>query len=167
MRPIILLFILLSLPIYFMFSSESSDSVSTENPKQYCNTRFDFCLKYPDQLFTKSLAADNGDGIRLSSEDGKLYVEASGSFNVLDWTLTDIHNFYYDGLKGKYPDVETISFQISAIRSESVFRYGKELRYYETVLQNDHYATLVIAVPQGMEEMLISLKKEITLAVQI
>jgi len=167
MRLFIHLFILFLLPVFFMFSSGSSPSHSKETPKQYCNTRFDYCLKYPEQLFPKSFISDNDDGIRLASEDGKLHVEASGSFNILEWQLVDIHNAIYDDLMLKYPDITTTSFDIWTNRSESVFRYGNQVSYYENILLHDHYVTLVITVPQGMEALLISLKNEVAIAAQI
>lgn len=167
MRFIIHFLILFSIPAYFKVSSGNSESHPKATTKQYCNDRFDFCLKYPEQLFTKSWVADNNDGIRLGSEDGKLYVEASGSNNILNWQLVDIHNAYFDGLKDQYPDIETMSFQVLGNRSESVFRYDKQVAYYENVLRDGHYITLIIKVPQGMEALLISLKNEVALAVQI
>ena len=150
-----------------MFSSGSSLSHSKETAKQYCNNRFGYCLKYPEQLFPKSFVADNDDGIRLASEDGKLHVEASGSYNIMEWELVDIHNAIYDDLMLKYPDIITTSFDIWANRSESVFRYGNQVSYYENILLNDQYITLVISVPQGMEALLVSLKNEVAIAVQI
>lgn len=167
MRPLINLSIMLLLPLAIGFSSYDG-TPTTAAPRdtgRYCNARFDFCLNYPDQLFTQKAKSDNDDGVRLTSADGKLCVEVSGSYNVANWSLTDIYDFTFQDITADHPDeVKYISYNIGKTSYEATFQYANELHYYHTVLlQNNSFVTLLISVPLGMEAMLDNLKGDVSL----
>ena len=151
-----------------MFISFSSKNLHLETDGKYCNARFDFCIQYPSTLLTEKTMSDNDDGIRLTSKDGKVCAEASGAYNVGNWSLTDIYDFTFQDITADYPDqVRYISYNIGKTSYEATFQYGNELHYYKTMLHHDNsYVTLMIAVPKGMEELLNSLKKEMSLDLQ-
>ena len=170
MRPLINLSILCILPFAISFSSydqEPSPAAAREDGK-YCNARFDFCVQYPSLLLTEKKVSDNDDGIRLTSTDGKVCAEVSGAYNVGNWSLTDIYDFSFQDITADHPEeVKYISYTIGKTSYDAVFQYGNELHYYKTVLHRDNsFVTLMIAVPMNMQELLNSLKEEMSLELQ-
>ncbi len=169
MRPLINLSIMLLLPMVIGFSSyhgASAPASASREDGRYCNARFDFCLNYPNQLFTQKDKSDNDDGVRLTSADGKFCLEASGSYNVANWSLTDIYDFTFQDITADHPDeVKYISYNIGKTSYEATFQYANELHYYHTVLlpSNNSFVTLLIFVPIGMESMLDNLKDDVSL----
>lgn len=168
MRPLINLSILFMLPLAIGLSSYDDDqpSPSASNDKgRYCNDRFDFCIKFPAVLLTNKTVSDNDDGIRLTSTDGKVCAEASGAYNVGNWSLTDIYDFTFQDITADYPDeVRYLSYNIGKTSYDATFQYGKELRYYKTILhKNNSMVSMMIAVPEGMEALLNTLKEDIVL----
>jgi hypothetical protein len=96
-----------------------------------------------------------------------MYVEAFGAYNVMEWTPEDIYFFLDGNLKGDYAIVKELSHNIHDDYYEAVYRVDDELRYYKSLMLDNSYATLVISVPKGMEELLNSLKNEVQLTVHI
>ncbi len=152
----------MALPLVIGFTSTKKTTDS-----QYCNSRFNFCMEYPEDLFSKKFESDNGDGVHIFSKNEDMYVEAFGSYNVMNWTPEDIYFFLGDNLKGDYTIVKELSHHIGDDSYDVVYRVDDELRYYKSLLQNNSYLTLVISVPVGMEELLNSLKNEVILTVNI
>ncbi len=169
MRPLINLAIIFVLPFAISSSSieydnakEPASTVEKDNGK-YCNARFDFCARFPDLLLTEKIIADNDDGIRLTSKDGKVCAEISGIHNVGNWSLTDIYDFTFEDITSDYPDdVKYVSYHIGKTSYDAIFEYAGEMRYYKTLLhRNNSIVTLMIAVPKGMESLLTDLKEAI------
>jgi hypothetical protein len=170
MKPLINLAILFVMPLAIGFSSydNAPATAAASSDGRYCNARYDFCVDFPKELFTKKITSDNEDGIRLTSYDGKVCVEASGVHNVGNWSITDLYDFTFQDITADYPDeVQYLDYEIGKKQYEATFKYANELHYYKTVLQdNNCYVTLMIAVPQGSQKLLNSLKKQVTLELQ-
>ncbi len=105
-------------------NTDRRDQKSTPSTKYYSklgfykNTRFGFSGKYPKKLFTNESHSDNGDGVRLTNNDGTVGCSFYGSYNVLDSSI------------GKRYNEELISTKNSN---------GKEITY--KVLRENWFAT--------------------------
>lgn len=152
---------MLAFPALIAYSS--AGNFKPEDTNQYCNTRFNFCIEYPEQIFTEGFEADNSDGVRLNSAADNISLEISGSYNVLNWSQQEAYFFYIEQLKDKDPDVRELSNKTGENYFESVFHVGDKLEYYKVILHGGAYITLIITVPEGMEEMLSSIKDEVRL----
>ena len=62
---------------------------SQENYKTYVNARFDYSISYPANLLIPQGEADNADGQRFLSKDGKAELRVWGSYNVSNEKLKD------------------------------------------------------------------------------
>lgn len=166
MKPIINFAILLVMPMAIGFSS-IKDTIhhNTAPDGRYCNARFDFCVNFPEALFTKQISSDNDDGIRLTSADGKVRVDVSGAYNVGNWSVVDMYEFALNDIDADHPEkVKHFGHEIGKTYYEATFEYGNELYFSRTVLHhNNTYITLTIAVPADMEGLLDSLKDEVQL----
>jgi hypothetical protein len=167
MKPLINLSILFILPLAIGSSTYGASIAASRDDGNYCNARYDFCVSFPSELFTKKLTSDNDDGIRLTSTDGKVCVEASGAYNVGNWSITDLYDFTFQDITADHPDVvKYVDYKIGKNAYEATFQYANELHYYKSVLhRNNTYITLMIAVPLGMEGLLDNLKEEVLLEV--
>lgn len=165
MQTIINFFLMLALPSLIAYSSASSSAEMREN--QYCNTRFNFCIEYPSQVFTSGFEADNSDGVRLYSADKDVSLEISGSYNVLNWSQEEAYFFYVEQLKEQHPNVRELSNKSGSNYFESVFKVGDKLEYYKVVIQDDAYITLILTVNEGMQEMLNAIRDEVRITTNI
>ena len=162
MKLIINLSILFILPLAFGSSTYEASISASRNNGNYCNARYDFCVSFPEELFTKKVTSDNDDGIRLTSTDGKVCVEVSGAHNVGNWSITDLYDFTVQDITADHPDiVRYVDYKIGRNSYETTFQYANELHYYKSMLHhNNTYITMMIAVPLGMESLLNKLKDE-------
>ncbi|MFT3743665.1 MAG: hypothetical protein QM785_05145 [Pyrinomonadaceae bacterium] len=62
------------------------------NYESYSNTRFEYDLKYPADLFTPQEESQNGDGRAYLSKDGTAKVLVWGQYNALFKTLKTAYN---------------------------------------------------------------------------
>lgn len=69
----------------FIAEPDVGSADNTFKCKAYSNPRFGYQLSYPD-IFTKSSASDNGDGISLQSGNGSATLKIWGSYNINDST---------------------------------------------------------------------------------
>lgn len=169
MRPLINFSILLLLPLVIGFSSRNATIASgtghaADNDHTYCNARFDFCLQYPDAIFTQSVKSDNDDGISLYSEDGLMRAKAYGAYNIEGATMEGLYQMLVNELATTNSNLVIMSNDVGKTAYEATFLGDKEMYYYRIVTHPDNIIlTLMIAVPNGMEEMLHSLQKDMVL----
>ncbi|MBR9921230.1 MAG: hypothetical protein GYB31_10360 [Bacteroidetes bacterium] len=161
MRILASFLIILCMP--FIYSSAKS----AEEARSYCNDRFGFCVEYPENLFTQVFIPDNGDGVLLQSEDGKYKVQASGSYNLMDWEIEDIYYFTFEDFSRESSGVKNLDSVFTETEYEATFLVDDQLRYYHTFLFADSYITLTIVVPKGEDNILNSLKDEVGLRYNI
>jgi hypothetical protein len=169
MRPLTNLSILLLLPLVIGFSSRNATTMNgtgqaRNNDHTYCNARFDFCLQYPSDIFTHRVSSDNDDGISLYSMDGMIKARVFGAYNVEGATMADMFQTLVDELAAANKQLVVLTNDMGKTAFEATFRGDKEMYYYRTVSQPDNITlTLMIAVPNGMGEMLHSLQKDLML----
>lgn len=134
------------------------------DPAQYCNDRFSYCLTYPDEYFTQVMSSDNGDGIMLTNEEGTVKVSVTGAYNVMNWTVEEINDIYFESLENKPMEV-----RLSEILTEDTYgwvemRYNYEIQLFKVNLLNDAYVTMLITVPASQAELLEELTEKLQLS---
>ncbi len=172
MRPLINFSILIILPIFIHLSSADSragaDTANEQTIEKYCNSRFGFCLLYPNSIFVKQHGADNDDGMHFFSEDGNITAQVSGRYNIESSTMLDLYQDLVDQLAADNKMVEIQSNELSKTTCEATFKGDKGSTYYRMLLgPNNVVITLVVVVPKGMEELLVALKKDMQLEAHI
>ena len=76
--------------------ADTTDNIEEEG--NYCNTRYEFCLEYPEEIFTQKKLADNCDGAFLASKDHRISLSIYGEWNSTQMTLADQHRFLLSNL---------------------------------------------------------------------
>ena len=169
MRPLINFSILLLLPLVIGFSSRNTATAiggghESGNDQNYCNARFDFCLQYPTTVFTRRVSSDNDDGVSLFSEDGLIKAQVYGAYNIEGSTMENYYQEMVTELSTKNKKVVVLSNDVNKTDYEATVQGDKTIVYYHTMQRaNNVIVTLVISVPNGMEEMLHSLQKDMVL----
>jgi hypothetical protein len=80
-----LVLLLLSLSVSFAIEPEPQQTYRT-----YHNVRFDFTISYPANILIPQGEAENRDGQKFLSRDGRTEMLAYGAHNSLDQTLVEI-----------------------------------------------------------------------------
>jgi len=76
MKPFRLLILLFLLPFIFA-------STPVEESDQYCNSRFDYCVEFYQDIFTERTLSANGDGAFFSSPNGEITMTINGEYDIL------------------------------------------------------------------------------------
>ena len=77
----------------YAFSSKPSNSEAAERLtyKDYYNSRYEFSIRYPDNLKMGEESA-NGDGVVFTDEDGNVKLTVYGSNNIFGATVKSAYN---------------------------------------------------------------------------
>ena len=110
MRTILTYCMVLLMP--FLFTKKEVINESEKIDAEYCNTRFDFCLKYPSGILSNQQKSDNGDGIIFTNETETMMVNVSG-------------------VRAVFPE-ESFERHIENIKNSLSTKNGDELRYVIT-----------------------------------
>jgi hypothetical protein len=102
--------------------------------KTYHNARFAYSISYPSNLLTPQGEAENGDGQKFLSSDGRAELIAWGSNNALDQTLKAKYDETRAERKTTYELVKPGWFVVSGIDNGKVF-------YQKTILRQNVFKT--------------------------
>lgn len=143
-------------------------SQSTTAPKmqeQYCNERFGFCMTYPEDYFTESIYSDNGDGVTLQAQDGRVEVSALGAYNVMNQTPEEVLEDYFEVMKEKPMEVELLELYSDTYNGWAKMRYNHEIQLFQVALhpEEDVYTTMVFRIPASSPELLEQLLSTVEL----
>lgn len=98
--------------------------------ERYCNERFEFCVEYPNGIFTETLYSDNGDGVILTTKNDQLQMTISGMHNPEDRSTEEVMDEILSELDHK--DMETSStdeqFVIRYVDEDNTAHYLQGLR---------------------------------------
>jgi len=112
--------------------------------KEYCNSRYNFCVEFPDYIFTKEEVAPNGDGIILTSEDDNIQARVSGYNNVMDWPVRAEYRDFLDLIEYENEGVEIKEIQtdFATDHFECLLEVGPQLYYENTHLIGEDFINL-------------------------
>ncbi len=170
--------IILILPFMFVSAPETQNTsapaeglnlnllLNSPAEGRYCNSRFEFCVSYPEKLLPGQKVSDNDDGVILSTADRLTEVSIGGSFNVLQWSPKELYQFNLESLHGGKP-VKEISSEFGDDFYESYFLADDGMSYYHRAIFIKHYyILLIIKAPVNQPEMMQRLREEVAIDFQ-
>lgn len=121
-----------------------------DTSKEYCNVRYDFCLEYPDYIFTKSDVSPNGDGIILTSKDENTQLRASGYYNVMELPVTSEYEDFLEVIKldNEGMTIRELEKRFSDNEFECLIEAGNQLYYQKTELYGHDFVSLSLIINQ-------------------
>lgn len=111
--------------------------VSYEN---YCNSRFAYCIDYPNALIPQG-EAENGDGQKFTSKGSKVSLAVWGQFDALSHGIKGKLEMDSKSKKVTYKVLKTNWFIISGYTKEG------NIFYQKTMLIDDTFKTFVLEYP--------------------
>ena len=141
------IFKLILVPVFLVFSQGIQAQISNVY-EEYCNDRFDFCLKYPSDVFLQKNISTNEDGLVLRSADDDLRLRVYGYHNVLNNDASTELDNYIDmvrmGHEGK------AIFRLEEERSDknafAVIRVGRLFYFVRTVYKGEDMIGLTLEI---------------------
>ena len=117
----------------------------------YKNARFGYSLQYPTFLAPQP-EAQNGDGRRFLSRDGKTILTVFGRHNAFDRTLRAEHakalaDWRKDGAKVTYSRVGKGYFALSGYVGGNIF-------YEKTLMKRDQFHTFFYEYPRAQKKVM-------------
>ena len=122
--------------------ASASDKKVISEYNTYCNARFKYCIKYPALLIPQG-EADNGDGQKFISKDGKSELAVWGSINALNQSLKD-----YAIMSSKDKKISSKSIQKNYFMISGHEKDGR-LFYQKTLLKGDEYISFLLIYPEN------------------
>ncbi len=114
-------------------------------PDRYCNPRYDFCLEYPQAIFTERHSSANDDGLVLMSADRDVRMRVSGYYNVMGWSAAEEMEDFKTALKDRYGSkLELIAQHKTAEGVEATFKAGHITIYCLIVVRGESFVCLEI-----------------------
>jgi hypothetical protein len=132
----------------------TSDAISY---KFYNNARYQYSIAYPAGILIPQGEADNGDGQKFLSKDGKVVMLVYGQFNVLNQTLKKAFSEALSDTPGgavAYKLLKNNWFVVSGTVSNRVF-------YQKTTLVDDTFKTFRIEYPESQKDAFDKITGEI------
>jgi hypothetical protein len=133
----------------------TSDAISY---KFYNNARYQYSIAYPAGILIPQGEADNGDGQKFLSKDGKVVMLVYGQFNALNQTLKNAFSeALREGTPGgavTYKLLKNNWFVVSGTVSNRVF-------YQKTILVDDTFKTFRIEYPESQKDAFDKITGEI------
>ena len=135
--------------LVFIFSFQQIQAQIRYN--SYHNSRFEFCLEIPYQLFEAQRPPENGDGRRFLSHYGESLLLTYGGHS-LDMSLKEEMKFRLDA--GDFRDRErTITYERIAEDFFILSGYvGDKIFYRRTHLENKMFKTFYLEYPKTEKE---------------
>lgn len=137
--------------LFFLFGQIPSGAGGQSQYQTYHNARFDYSLSYPVDVFIPQGEADNGDGQRFLSKDGRAEMLVYGSNNALKQTLQQAFAEAsasrakdHPGRVVSYKVMRQDWFAISGTENGRIF-------YQKTFLKNGVFKTLGIEYDESQK----------------
>jgi hypothetical protein len=111
----------------------------------YTNGRFSYSISYPAGLLVPQGEADNGDGQKFLSRDGRAEMIVYGSNNALDQSLRDLYEEQLHGDDGVGRTEKTVTYKV--LRSDWFVVSGYEggrIFYQKTIYRGGAFKTFRI-----------------------
>ncbi len=139
----------------------------TTAQESYCNTRFDFCVSFPDNIFTEKELSTNGDGAIFSTPNNEIVMNISGEYDVLNRNIRDHMELLLSAIErptDKLDDHTTVLGEnhfISLIDQEDRQLYVRSHKY------GNHFVNIVVRINDKSFLKELNLDEEIQLVVSI
>lgn len=116
--------------------------------ERYCNSRYGFCVDYPEVLLNQKHISANNDGIAVLSSDGNFQLRVYGYFNVMGWTVNDEYVDFLEVVQSNHPgaEVKELEKTFKDDQFEVLLLVGKKLHYERTVLKGNTFISMTLEV---------------------
>ena len=115
--------------------------------EKYCNSRYGFCVEYPESLLTQKHISANNDGLAVLSADGNYQLRVYGYFNVMGWGVNEEYvDFLEVTQSNTQAEVKELEKNFSEDQFEVLLMVGKKLHYERTILKGNHFVSLSLEV---------------------
>ena len=168
MRPFISLLIIVCLPMMFfsVYGSEAAKRPIQEkvlpSSSNYCNARFDFCVRYPAAILPVQEVSVNDDGVNLKTADGKSEISINGSFNVMNWSPIELLEFSLNSITDDKGGADISTSEFGDNYYECSFTYDGISYFNRSVFVKDYYISLLIKVPVNEPLLMQKLQSEVS-----
>lgn len=125
-------------------------SNTQEKYSTYNNARFSYSVSYPTGLLIPQGEADNGDGQKFLSRDGRAEMLVYGSNNALDQSLRDIYNEQLREGEGERSK-KTVTYKV--LRDDWFVVSGREgdrVFYQKTIFRGGVFKTFRIEYDKAL-----------------
>ena len=110
----------------------------------YCNTRFNYCLKYPEHIFEEVEHSSNEDGIRAYSEDGMTQLIVAGFYNTLGTSIDEEYDMAIKNIEYEQGKIISATTEMNPDWFETIVVTENTQIYQKVIKANDHYLSLTI-----------------------
>jgi hypothetical protein len=138
-------------------ASNARDKYST-----YINNRFSYSISYPTGLLIPQGEADNGDGQKFLSRDGRAEMIVYGSNNALDQRLRDLYNEQLQGGEGDARSKKIVTYK--ALRDNWFVVSGGEgdrVFYQKTIFRGGVFKTVRIEYDKSLADIFDKVTKRV------
>ncbi len=155
---------LLLLKLLFLFNITPVDTTPVITDETYCNARFEYCVDYKDHFFDAIERSDNGDGVLLFNTDSKIRMIVSGTYNVMDYSASDLVDDYLNNLRKETGrNVQFLNEEETDHGKRALYKTTKAFHYVQYVISENAYASTVLIIPQQNRKQLNDMKEQIKL----
>ncbi len=162
------LLIIIALPFIIVIQGYSpSHEKITFITKNYCNKRYGFCISYPSDIVAKAENGDNSDGILLNDKAGQTIVNIYGTFNVFNENIEELFATAIDELGIQSSQLEKGSVSMEDNEYEFTIQTKDAWMYQKVILYGDTFVTTFMKVPKADKQILIKLREEVRLEIEL
>jgi hypothetical protein len=138
-------------------ASNSQDKYST-----YSNSRFSYSISYPTALLIPQGEADNGDGQKFLSRDGRAEMIVYGSNNALEQSLRDLYNEQLRRAEGDDRSKKTVTYKVLRDNWFVVSGYeGYRVFYQKTIFRGGVFKTFRIEYDKSLADIFDKVTKRV------
>ncbi|MCB0706283.1 MAG: hypothetical protein KDC34_13285 [Saprospiraceae bacterium] len=142
---------LLALLVFAFFIG--SGFSAAEAPQRYCNSRYNFCVTFPTEIFVNKEVSPNNDGIILTSAERDIEMRVTGYYNAMGWTLEDEYNEILETIQAESRDyVKSANPVYAGSEMTSTIQLDVLTMYVHLVEQGNHFVSLIIVTNRQGEE---------------
>jgi hypothetical protein len=141
-------------------------NLQAQQPLEYCNNRFGFCVTYPVDLHLAQDRPINGDGIILEANGGSIVVNISGAHNIMEYSPERLYEFEkMEFEEGQQNGVEELRLTTDSEGFQAVLAGDKDIEAIRMWRLNGSYAMISIRGPKSERERIEALWKQIRLSI--
>lgn len=144
---------ILSIFVLLITVFSSTAVVAQESKATYCNERYDFCLKYPDTIFSQKDESTNDDGVILRSSSNDIRLRVYGYHNVLVNDASAELDSYIEMVELENEKIESvlISEKREVDLADCYLRQGRRAFYLRTINKGEDMIGLMLEVNRSKE----------------
>lgn len=115
---------------------------------EYCNDRFDFCVKYPANVFVQKNISTNEDGLVLRSDDDDIRLRVYGYHNVLRNNASSELDNYIEMVELDNPGMELVLLEDkrSPENAFAILRVGRIFYFVRTLYKGEDMIGLTMEI---------------------